>query len=138
MEMMQALQEYIKPELLVLVPLMFGLGAALKADKRFPSANIPYTLAVAGMALAALYGAATAQLDGWQSVALAVFTAIVQGGLCALASVGLHQMYKQAKEKKEELEHFILFRFAELQVPELIYMSFIPFKGLPDAWPPDA
>ena len=68
MEMMQALQEYIKPELLVLVPLMFGLGAALKADKRFPSANIPYTLAVAGMALAALYGAATAQLDGWQSV----------------------------------------------------------------------
>ena len=76
MEMMQALQEYIKPELLVLVPLMFGLGAALKADKRFPSANIPYTLAV--------------------------FTAIVQGGLCALASVGLHQMYKQAKEKKEE------------------------------------
>ncbi len=26
MEMMQALQEYIKPELLVLVPLMFGLG----------------------------------------------------------------------------------------------------------------
>ena len=94
MEMMQALQEYIKPELLVLVP--------LKADKRFPSANIPYTLAVAGMALAALYGAATAQLDGWQSVALAVFTAIVQGGLCALASVGLHQMYKQAKEKKEE------------------------------------
>ena len=138
MEMMQALQEYIKPELLVLVPLMFGLGAALKADKRFPSANIPYTLAVAGMALAALYGAATAQLDGWQSVALAVFTAIVQGGLCALASVGLHQMYKQAKEKKEELEHFILFRFAELQVPELIDMSFIPFKGLPDAWPPDA
>lgn len=62
------MQEYIKPELLVLVPLMFGLGAALKADKRFPSANIPYTLAVAGMALAALYGAATAQLDGWQSV----------------------------------------------------------------------
>ena len=102
MEMMQALQEYIKPELLVLVPLMFGLGAALKADKRFPSANIPYTLAVAGMALAALYGAATAQLDGWQSVALAVFTAIVQGGRCARASVGLHQMYKQAKEKKEE------------------------------------
>lgn len=100
MDIFEALQSYIKPELLVLVPLMFGLGAALKADKRFPSANIPYTLAVAGMALAALYGAATAQLNGWQSVAMAVFTAIVQGGLCALASVGVHQMYKQAKEKK--------------------------------------
>lgn len=46
--------------------------------------------------------------------------------------------YYDPKEKKEELEHFILFRFAELQVPELIDMSFIPFKGLPDAWPPDA
>ena len=88
MEMMQALQEYIKPELLVLVPLMFGLGAALKADKRFPSANIPYTLAVAGMALAALYGAATAQLDGWQSVALAVFTAIVHRRVLSLILPG--------------------------------------------------
>lgn len=76
MEIMQALQEYIKPELLVLVPLMFGLGAAL-------------------------YGAATARLDGWQSVVMAVFTAIVQGGLCALASVGVHQMYKQAKTQKD-------------------------------------
>ena len=102
MDIFEALQSYIKPELLVLVPLMFGLGAALKADKRFPSANIPYTLAVAGMALAALYGAATAQLNGWQSVAMAVFTAIVQGGLCALASVGVHQMYKLAKEKKTQ------------------------------------
>ena len=100
MEMMQALQEYIKPELLVLVPLMFGLGAALKADKRFPSANIPYTLAVAGMALAALYGAATAQLDGWQSVALAVFTAIVQGVIAAGCSVYVNQIVKQ-KNKTE-------------------------------------
>ena len=82
------LQEYIKPELFVLVPLMFGLGAALKADKRFPSANIPYTLALVGMVLAAMYVMATAQLDGWQSIVMAAFTAIVQGGLCALASVG--------------------------------------------------
>ena len=86
-EIITSLQEYIKPELFVLVPLMFGLGAALKADKRFPSANIPYTLALVGMFLAAMYVMATAQLDGWQSVVMAVFTAIVQGGLCALASV---------------------------------------------------
>ena len=31
-EIITSLQEYIKPELFVLVPLMFGLGAALKAD----------------------------------------------------------------------------------------------------------
>ena len=31
MEIITSLQEYIKPELLVLVPLTFGLGAALKA-----------------------------------------------------------------------------------------------------------
>ena len=92
MEMMQALQEYIKPELLVLVPLMFGLGAALKADKRFPSANIPYTLAVAGMGLAALYGAATAPLDGWQSVAPGGVTAHGEGGVGGPARGGLHQL----------------------------------------------
>ena len=94
-EIITSLQEYIKTELFVLVPLMFGLGAALKADKRFPRALV-------GMFLAAMYVMATAQLDGWQSVVMAVFTAIVQGGLCALASVGVHQVYKQAKEKKSE------------------------------------
>lgn len=94
------LQEYIKPELFVLVPLMFGLGAALKADKRFNSANIPYTLALAGMALATLYVMATSEFSGWQSVLMAIFTAIVQGGLCALASVGVHQLYKQKQNKQ--------------------------------------
>ena len=32
---------------------------------------------------------------------------------------------------KEELEHFISFHFAQLQVPELWLMPYIPFKGLP-------
>lgn len=32
---------------------------------------------------------------------------------------------------KEDLEHFISFYFAQLQVPELWLMPYIPFKGLP-------
>lgn len=40
-------------------------------------------------------------------------------------------VYFDALSKKNELEHLISFRFAELQVPELWLSPFIPYKGLP-------
>lgn len=40
-------------------------------------------------------------------------------------------MYYDVKTKKEELEHFISFNFAELQIPKLWMTPFIPHKGLP-------
>lgn len=51
----------------------------------------------------------------------------------------LHELKSSAKEttyynvetKKEDLEHFIAFHFAKLQVPELWLSPFVPYKGLP-------
>jgi len=39
--------------------------------------------------------------------------------------------YYEVQSIKEDLEHFISFHFAELQVPELWLSPFVPFKGLP-------
>ena len=99
---MEQIINYIKPELAVLPVVLYFLGMALKNAQAVKDKNIPITLGAAGIILAALWVVSTSTITGWQSVVLALFTAIVQGGLCALASVGLHQMYKQAKEKKEE------------------------------------
>lgn len=93
------IQDYIKPELLVLVPVLYLIGMGLKksaiADKL-----IPAILGVAGVVLAALYVLATSELSGGQSVAFAVFTAITQGVLVAGASVYVNQIIVQSKKEE--------------------------------------
>ena len=91
---MDAILSYIKPELLVLVPVLYFLGAGLKKAEAFPE------LGVAGILLAALYVAATSALDSWQAGLLAGFAAATQGILTAGCSVYVNQLIKQ-REKGE-------------------------------------
>lgn len=48
-----------------------------------------------------------------------------------LAAASSDNIYYDIPAVKEDLEHFISFYFAQLQVPELWLMPYIPFKGLP-------
>ncbi len=48
-----------------------------------------------------------------------------------LAASADENIYYDIPAVKEDLEHFISFYFAQLQVPELWLMPYIPFKGLP-------
>ena len=48
-----------------------------------------------------------------------------------LAASANENTYYDIPAVKEDLEHFISFYFAQLQVPELWLMPYIPFKGLP-------
>ena len=97
--MYEMLKELIKPELLVLVPVLYLVGVAVKrsaiADKW-----IPWLLGAAGIVLSGIYVLSTASLAGWREALLAVFTAIVQGVLCAGASVYVNQMVKQAGKEE--------------------------------------
>jgi len=93
--MYEVLQEFIKPELLILVPVLYLLGAALKksaAKDKF----IPWILSAAGVLLALIYIAAGTAFDGWQSVLLGVFSGVTQGALCAGGSVYVNQLVKQS------------------------------------------
>lgn len=96
---MELLNEYIKPELLVLIPVLYLLGAAVKksaiADK-----FIPWILGGVSVALSALWIFATSSPASAADYALAVFTAITQGILIAGASVYVNQLVKQTGKDK--------------------------------------
>lgn len=95
MNLFEQAKNYIKPELLVLVVVLYFVGMALKNGKTVKDNYIPYILGAVGIVLSALWVLATCTLNGYQSVLLAVFTAIVQGVLVAGASVYTNQLIKQ-------------------------------------------
>ena len=92
--MYDLLKEFLKPEILVLVPVLYLLGCALKKSA-VPDKNIPWILGAAGVILTYIWVVATTEIYGISGAALAVFTSIVQGVLAAGASVYVNQVVKQ-------------------------------------------
>lgn len=90
-------QNYVKAELLILIPVLYLIGAAIKKSK-IKDSYIPFILGAVGIVLAGVYLFATEPIKGAQAVATALFTAITQGILVAGASVYANQLIKQAKE----------------------------------------
>ena len=86
---------YIKPELLVLIPVLIFIGYCLKTSAAVKDKLIPALLAAVGVVLAAVYVLATTNITATQDGAQAVFTAIVQGFLCAAGAVFGDQIVKQ-------------------------------------------
>ena len=93
--MYDMLKEFVKPELLVLVPVLYLVGAGLKKSE-LKDKLIPAVLGLAGVLLAAMYIAATGVFAGAQDVIAGAFAALTQGVLCAGASVYVNQVVKQA------------------------------------------
>ena len=85
---------YIKPELFVLVPALYALGAVLKKSKKVKDNFIPLILTVVSLVLSCLYILGTEGLN-----AVSVFTAIVQGLLCVATAVYGNQLFKQLTDK---------------------------------------
>ena len=88
-------QEYIKSELLILVPVLYIIGLGLKKS-RLKDKWIPVVLGITSIALSAIWVIATSQITTIQEVAAALFTAVTQGILAAGASVYVNQLYVQA------------------------------------------
>lgn len=97
--MQDMLYEFIKPELLSLIPVLYLFGTGLKksqvADK-----HIPWMLGVASVVLCLMFIAALSDINGWQEVLMAIFSGITQGVLCAGASVYVNQILKQSGKSK--------------------------------------
>lgn len=90
---MDNLQEYIKPELLILVPCLYIIGVMLKGSTLIKDKYIPLVLGVCGIVLSLMY---TVGLSGLSLAT--VFTAITQGVLVAGTSVYVNQLIKQREE----------------------------------------
>jgi len=91
------LKEFIKPELLILVPVLYLIGAGFKRSSFFADKWIPAALGGVGVALSCVYLAATAGTGG---VLMIIFTGFTQGVLCAGASVYVNQLIKQAGKEE--------------------------------------
>ena len=91
---MENFTEYIKPELLVLVAVLYILGLMIKGTKKIKDNYIPVILGVLGMALSCLYVVATEGVS-----LLGAFTGITQGILVAGVAVYINQLIKQTTEK---------------------------------------
>ena len=92
-------QEYIKPELLILIPVLYFIGVAIKksdtADK-----FIPWILGAISVVLSALWVFANSPIDAVTDIATAIFTALTQGVLIAAASVYVNQLVKQTGKEE--------------------------------------
>jgi len=92
-------QDYIKTELLILIPVLYFLGIGLKKSK-LPDKWIPTILGIFAVVLSAVWVIATVEVTGVQETASAIFTAVTQGVLLAGASVYVNQLYIQAKKEE--------------------------------------
>lgn len=91
--------QYIKPELFILIPVLYLIGVALKKST-IKDKFIPLLLGATGIVLALIWVLASCDYHG-KEVFTAVFTAITQGILCAGASVYANQIVKQITKKEE-------------------------------------
>ena len=97
---MEQITNYIKPELIVLSIVLYFVGMWLKSAQTVKDKYIPLILGVVGICLCAIWVLATCPLGTLQNIAMAVFTAIVQGILVAGLSTYVNQILKQ-KNKEE-------------------------------------
>lgn len=91
-------QEYIKPELLVIIPVLYLIGAGLKKS-RLQDNLIPIVLGGAAIFMSALWTFSTSDINGVQNILVAVFTSVTQGILAAGASVYASQIHIQKNKK---------------------------------------
>ncbi len=92
--MYEMIKEFIKPELLVLIPVLYLLGNAFKGSE-IPNKHIPWLLGFTSVVLSTLFIAATTPFSAWKETFLVVFSGVTQGVLCAGASVYVNQIIKQ-------------------------------------------
>ena len=92
-------QEFIKPDLLVLVPVLYVIGLGLKKSK-LKDKWIPFILGIIGMVLSALWVLSGNPIHNTQNAAAALFTAVTQGILAAGASVYANQLFVQIRKNQ--------------------------------------
>ena len=97
---MEQIMNYVKPELIVVAVVLYFVGMGLKQAQAVKDKYIPIILGGTGIVLCAIWVLATSPLGTGQDIAMAVFTAIVQGVLVAGLSTYINQIVKQANKSE--------------------------------------
>lgn len=97
---MEQIMNYVKPELIVVAVVLYFIGMGLKQAQAVKDKYIPLLLGGAGIVLCAIWVLATSPLGTGQDIAMAIFTAIIQGILVAGLSTYINQVIKQSNKKE--------------------------------------
>ena len=92
-------QDYIKTELLILIPVLYFIGIGLKKSK-LPDKRIPLFIGIASIILCAVWVFTTSDISCIKEIFSAISTSITQGILVAGASVYANQIYIQANKEE--------------------------------------
>lgn len=95
---MEQIVNYVKPELLMVAVVLYFIGMGIKKTERIRDKYIPLLLGLCGILLAAIWVLATSVFATRQDIAMAIFTAIVQGILLAGLSTYVNQIFKQIQK----------------------------------------
>lgn len=90
---MENVNEFIKPELLALVPVLYIIGLMIKNTELIKDKFIPIILGTVGVVLSILYVMAVAPLS-----LTGLYTGITQGILVAGVAVYVNQLIVQTKK----------------------------------------
>lgn len=99
MEMFEMLKEYIYPELLVLIPVLYFIGWCIRRSEKVDNKFIPIMLGGFGVLLCSVYMLSITNTATFNTIFSTIFAAIVQGLLCAAAAVFVNQLKKQASNE---------------------------------------
>lgn len=91
-------EEFIKPELLILIPVLYIIGIGLKKSK-LSDTLIPLFLGGISIVLCAAWIIASSDISTLKDIASALFVSVTQGILSAGSSVYFNQLYLQSKKK---------------------------------------
>ena len=104
--MMEQTMNYVKPELIVVAVVLYFIGMGLKQSQTVKDKYIPLILGGIGIVLCAVWVIASCPISTGQEIAMAVFTAIVQGILVAGLSTYVNQTIKQIGKNEQDLEQW--------------------------------
>ena len=94
---MDQITEFVKPELMILVPVLYFIGMELKKSESVKDKWIPLILGSIGILMSVFWMIASTVFTGYRDVLMAFFVAVTQGILVAGCSVYINQIYKQGK-----------------------------------------
>ena len=89
------LYEFIRPELLILIPVMYFIGIAIKKSS-IKDEYIPFILGIASTIMCIIWVLSNTNVYSIKAIFTATFTAVTQGILIAGTSVYINQILKQS------------------------------------------
>ncbi|WP_195542932.1 phage holin family protein [Massiliimalia timonensis] len=101
MDLAELLNEYIRSELIVVIPVLYFLGRILRRSKVLCK-RIPGILLVVSLAVTALYTFSVCDVSSLKNFYACLFSIVTQGVLLTGGSMFIHEMVKGRTQNKTD------------------------------------